>query len=257
MSTQARSGRAGGRHDCRVRLRRAIDAFAPLRCRFCDLPSDTGTGVCAVCRGELRRNGSACRRCALPLPLPGDAGTVRRRLCGDCLHAPPPLSRVLAPFVYDPALAWLIAQWKYRRDEALADTLAALWLWATAAPPAVDCLLPIPLHWRRQLWRGFNQSADLSRALALRLSIPPPAVRGGPRLRRRRRTPAQAGARRRVRRRQLRGAFELRGGVTGLRVALVDDVCTTGATAEAAATVLLHAGAREVQLWCLGRTPRR
>jgi ComF family protein len=243
-------------HMLRRQLPRAVNALGPMYCRLCDMPSDTGGAICAVCRGELQLNRVACSRCALPLvDTAATAGVPGPRWCPECLSTPPALSRVLAPLVYDPALAWLIGRWKYRRDQSLDATFAMLWLWAVATPPAVDCLLAIPLHWRRLLWRGFNQSEDLCRALQSRLAMPRCHAARGLRLRRR---PGahQAGSTRRVRLQQLQDVFSVQGSAEGLRIALVDDVCTTGATGNAAARVLLAAGAREVQLWCLARTPK-
>jgi ComF family protein len=116
-----------------------------------------------------------------------------------------------------------------------------------------DILLPTPLYWQRQLGRGFNQSHDLLEALC-QLQ---PALRRKPlaRLKRRRATAPQAGASRRERLRNLQGAFAVRGDVSNQRITLIDDVCTTGATANAIAKTLLDAGAAEVHLWCFARTP--
>ena len=229
--------------------RAARDALVPLRCRLCQAPTGTSLALCDVCRGELRCNQPCCRCCALPF-----TGSARHAatLCPACLASTPPLEKVLAPFVYEEGLAFLISRWKYQREEALVSTFAELWLHTTAGVREVDLLIPIPLHWRRLLSRGFNQSADLAEELGRRLEIP----RAHPRLlRRARATPAQARAGRSERLANLLDAFCVDGSLDGRRVALVDDVCTTGATGEAAARALRRAGAAGVQLWCLARTP--
>ena len=128
-----------------------------------------------------------------------------------------------------------------------------------------DLAIAIPLHWSRYLTRGFNQSADLLEDLidqGVDLERHAPHNRSllssrhpTPRLVRRGLTPPQTGADRKTRHRQLKEAFKVRGSFEGLRVLLIDDVCTTGATAEACASTLLSAGATEVNLWCLARTP--
>jgi len=153
--------------------------------------------------------------------------------------------------VYDESLGFLIGRWKYHREEALAATFARLWIEAAAPAPAADLLLPVPMHWRRLLWRGCNHSADLAWHLHRGGCGP---LRGPVSLQRVRATPQQAGSARARRLQNLRGAFRVRGDPRGLRIALIDDVCTTGATAETAAAALLRAGAAQVQLWCLART---
>ena len=166
---------------------------------------------------------------------------------------PPALAGVTAPVIYDEALGFLGGRWKYHGEVALVRTLARLGLDAPRDRPAVDLRLPVPLHWRRLLTRGFNQSADLAELLGKQLGLPANPRR--PLLRRVIATAAQAQASRQVRLHNLRGAFAVRGAVNGQRIALVDDVCTTGATAEAAADALLAAGAAAVYLWCIARTP--
>ena len=232
-----------------------LDAVAPRRCRLCQVIVRGDCALCGVCRGELQHNRHPCARCALPLPGPLPPATVNApaRLCPRCLAQPPQLTAVVAPFVYDEALGFLVSRWKYHGEVALAHTFARLWLDAASAPPAVDLLLPVPLHWRRLLARGFNQSADLSELLGAQLELPANPRR--PVLRRVAATPAQAQADRHERLHNLRGVFALRGSVEGRRIALVDDVCTTGATAEAAARALLNGGAAAVYLWCVARTP--
>lgn len=221
----------------------------PMRCRLCEALTGTSLALCEICRGELLPNHPCCRCCALPFQ---GSAIQAATLCPACLASTPPLEQVVAPLVYEEGLAFLVSRWKYRREENLVSTFAELWLQATDGVRDVDLLIPIPLHWRRLLSRGFNQSADLAEELARRLEIP----LAHPRLlRRTRATAAQARAGRPERLANLREAFSVDGSLDRQRVALVDDVCTTGATGEAAAHALLRAGAASVQLWCVARTP--
>jgi ComF family protein len=162
---------------------------------------------------------------------------------------------VIAPFVYDASIAFLLREWKYRGQRHLVSLAARLA--REAAPPAEDdaLWLATPLHWTRRLQRGFNQSEDLLRVLA-----PPESglLRGAgkrPRLQRTRSTPKQALASRGERRRNLADAFRVLGALEGRSVVVIDDVCTTGATAAAMARSLARAGAGPVTLWCIARTP--
>jgi predicted amidophosphoribosyltransferase len=123
-------------------------------------------------------------------------------------------------------------------------------------PPLAPChlVVPVPLHWRRRLARGYNQAERIARPLARRLGLPCVGA-----LRRRRPTPPQTALARRQRRRSVADAFapvaRHRGALAGRRVLLVDDVVTTGATLEAAARCLRRAGAAVVVAVAVARTP--
>ena len=136
----------------------------------------------------------------------------------------------------------------------LALPLSALLARALPVDERFDLVVPVPLHWRKQWRRGFNQSELLARHLAKRRGIP--AVNA---LRRKRHTAVQAGLALAGRRRNVAGAFEVRGdmNLSGKRILLVDDVMTTGATAAACASKLKQAGAQSVSLITLARVDRR
>lgn len=235
-----------------------LEGLFPNYCVLCGLRSHRPVPLCAPCEGELQTNSNCCARCAIPLPpvhieLPAEP--TPQRLCGRCLQSPPPFQRVIAPWLYCEGLAQIIHRWKFSRETRLTPLLAQLWLQQSLAPGPVDILLPVPLHWRRLWWRGFNQSELLSRQLrALAPEI------GAARLdhrsvRRCQSSSAQAGAGIAQRVANMRGAFTARGRYANLRIAIVDDVLTTGATAAALARVLHGAGASHVEVWCLARTP--
>lgn len=160
----------------------------------------------------------------------------------------------------DYAFPWdgLIAAFKFGRQPELAGVLAprlAAHLRACQAPLA-DLVLPVPLSTARLGERGYNQAWELARRVARELGRP--AWAGG--LQRWRDTPAQTTLDATARRTNLREAFlpapDLGRRLAGRHVALVDDVMTTGATVEAAAGLLRRAGAAEVSVWVLARTPR-
>ncbi|MBN7797881.1 ComF family protein [Parahaliea mediterranea] len=230
-------------------MNEVLNGLFPQYCLLCGLASHHRLPLCGPCRDELPRNTLCCPQCALPR----GAGV----LCGRCLAAPPPFDSALAPYLYDEQLALLVQRWKYHPDPRLARLMAALWLDGVARRPLpeVDLVLPVPLHWRKLLQRGFNQAGQLCAGLC----AGHPALAGLPPrpglLRRRRATAVQAGLDARQRRGNLRGAFTLRERCDNLRIALVDDVMTTGATAGEVARCLKSGGAREVHLWCLARTP--
>jgi len=217
---------------------------------------------CEVCRqwGEAALCADCIARFATPLPRCGRCGlrlALPVAVCGACLRDPPPFEHTVC--VADYGFPWdaLIAAFKFRGRPELATVLAGRLraaIAASAAPPP-QCLLPVPLAPARLAERGYNQAWELARRLAHALGVPADAQLLW--------RPAdgvhQAALGRAERQRNLVGAFMVdprrRGELAGRRVALVDDVMTTGATARAAATALLRAGAAAVDLWVVARTP--
>jgi len=197
------------------------------------------------CVAELPRITAACPRCGLPLPTAA--------LCGECLRRPPPFSRCLSPFLYQAPVSQLITRFKYEGQFSHGRALSRQLLnyLRAIAPPAVDVLLPVPLHWRRRWSRGFNQSEIIADELGRALKLPVQTRW----LSRRYSTPPQQGLDAAQRSRNQRAAFDVLGPLAGLHVALVDDVVTTGATSAELSRALLGAGAVSVQVWCLARTP--
>ncbi len=155
---------------------------------------------------------------------------------------------------YEGELRELIHLFKYERVQPLARPLGRLLSQALPRDRAFDVIVPMPLHWRKRWQRGFNQSELLARDLGRRTNI---RVKNA--LRRVRFTVAQAGLTNAKRRLNVSGAFRPRkkGALAGLRVLLIDDVMTTGATAASCARALKMAGAREVTLLTLARADRR
>jgi ComF family protein len=161
-------------------------------------------------------------------------------LCPRCRRRASTVARSRAIGPYDGPLRSIVHALKYRGCRSVAKALAGrMRRCGDEALDGVDIAVPVPLHSGRQAARGFNQAADLARHLGL------PVVDA---LRRRRATASQTDLPAARRHANVRGAFAIRRGsdVRGLRVVVVDDVSTTGATAEACARVLLEAGAREV-----------
>lgn len=153
---------------------------------------------------------------------------------------------------YAGTLRKLIHLFKYSGMRRLARPLGDL-LWdALPRDRQFDAVTAVPLHWRRRWQRGFNQSELLGKEIARRRGIPVMRV-----LRRASATRAQAGLSNAQRRENVAGAFRARRRVNGLRMLLVDDVMTTGATAGACARALKKAGARSVSLLALARVDRR
>jgi ComF family protein len=217
----------------------------PPVCVLCGAPGDGGLDLCGGCRRSLSALGPHCALCAAATPLPVEA-------CGHCLRRAPAFARVLAPYRYRAPLDWLVGRLKYQGHLSHARLLGEL-LWhhlETRAAP-VDLILPVPLHPLRLRERGFNQATEIARILARHSALPLDSAA----LARVKATAPQATLRAKARAANLRGAFAVSEPerVAGQRIALVDDVVTTGSTVEAAAKALLRAGAASVEVWCCAR----
>jgi ComF family protein len=232
---------------------RLLDGLFPHHCVLCGLRSERDKALCIGCEQEMPVNHSCCARCAIPLPCL--TGTLSANLCGRCLQSPPPFDRVIAPWLYDEYFAHLIHRWKYQREQRLTGLLASLWRQQAQFHSPVDLLVPVPLHWRRRWRRGFNQSELLCRQLQATCPELKSCTVAHRLIRRKRATAAQSGMTARERATNLKGAFTVLQPCDNLRIAIVDDVLTTGATAAAMATTLAAAGAQRIEVWCLARTP--
>lgn len=153
---------------------------------------------------------------------------------------------------YAGSLRKLIHLFKYGGVQPLAKPFGEFLVRALPRELQFDAIVPMPLHWRRRWTRGFNQSTLLAREVSKRWKIPVRNV-----IRRTRSTPAQAGLTNAKRRINVRGAFKVKTRMDGMRLLLVDDVLTTGASAAACARALKQAGAAHVSVLALARTDRR
>jgi len=231
--------------------RALLNGLFPASCQLCTQVVERDIHLCRYCERALSPNQSPCACCALPLRDP----YAEENLCIACQEASFDFDRVVAPFLYDAALAQLIGRWKYAGEHRLTPLLGDLWLSRACPGPLPDLLVPVPLHWRRRLQRGFNQAELLARHLVVRHpQLQTAQLRAGL-LTRQRAAQVQAGLGASGRGENASGAFTLNGSCDNLHIALVDDVCTTGATADAASRLLRAGGARVVDVWCLARTP--
>jgi len=195
--------------------------------------------VCAACDSDLPVLAQPrCPRCALESP--------RGEVCGRCLAEAPHYDATVAALAYRFPADALVHSLKFRGELAVAGLLAEALL-PRIAPQEVDCVVPVPLSAQRLKARGYNHAAEIARRLApakLELGL---CVRS-------RDTPPQMELPFDERRRNVRGAFRCERLLSGERVAVVDDVMTTGATLDEIAAVLKSAGASRVVNWVVTRT---
>lgn len=231
-------------------IMRRLQAFVyPSRCLLCngDQYLKAGMDICQGCLADLPRMRRACVRCATSLVSnPGAA-----EQCGRCLSDPPPFARTWCLGPYEGGLAALITGLKFNKRLENGRLLGQLLGHYLAAHP--DCrrlsLLPVPLHPARLRRRGFNQAQEIAKWAGLTAGIK--VIGDG--ARRQRNTRAQTGLGATMRRSNLAGAFVCRENLRGKRVALVDDVMTTGSTAASLAATLRRAGCNHIEVWCCAR----
>ena len=226
-----------------------LDFALPPRCAGCGEVSDEVGAFCPACWRQLEWLGNGgCQRCGMPL------GGTEAETCGRCLAAPPKLDRIRAAVAYDEIPRSVALRLKYGRKVALAQTMARYLAPLRGEWSADALLMPIPLH-RWRLWgRGFNQSGLVAQELSRRWGL---AVDCRSLVRAKRTRPLK-GMNHTQRRKAVAGAFKVArpNEIRGRTVVLIDDVLTSGSTAEACARVLRRAGASRVELLCWARVVR-
>ena len=227
-----------------------VDVALPQLCPTCREPVD-GAGLCPVCWSKLSFIAPPyCERLGIPFPFDGGPGLLSMEAIAD----PPAYHRARAAVRYDDVARKLVHALKYGDRLDLAPIMGR---WMTNAGRELtadaDLLVPVPLHWRRQWARRFNQSALLADVVgkASGLTVAHRA------LRRVKPTPQQVGLARTERALNVQGAFRARASaqreIEGRRLILVDDVLTSGATLEACARALLRAGVAQVDVLVFAR----
>jgi len=201
--------------------------------------------VCNPCYDELPWNNSACYRCANPVCAELAKGVA----CAACQASAPPFAVTVAPLLYEFPVDAAIKAMKFKRKLFYVPAFADILIQAMHDIPAdIDALLAVPLHWRRQAFRGFNQASEVAVAISRTTGLP--VLEN---VRRPRATPFQSGLVAAHRRRNLRAAFAVQGEISARHVLLVDDVITTGETCRQLAFTLLEAGVEKVSALAIAR----
>ena len=243
-----------------------MDAILPPRCGGCGIITDTTHAVCADCWAGLRFiSAPHCACCGYPFELddsaniPDGEAVDGQALCGNCLQKKPAFDCARAALVYDDHSRDYLLRFKHA-DRTDLTPLLARWLFQCGHGiwDQADVIVPVPLHRRRLLNRRYNQSGLLAASLSRMSGVPWDGLILG----RKRNTRSLGGLGPSSRKREVGGAFSIdedragRCGLDGARVVLIDDVLTTGATANACARVLKQSGAMHVSVITVARVVR-
>ena len=222
-----------------------LEWVAPPCCLLCRLEVEYRHGLCQGCWAKLPVNEIHCERCALPM--------AHESLCGHCQRCPPVFDSVIAPLCYQDPIDQMLCALKYHQQLSFARTAAGLItdMVRESGEPMPDLLIGVPMTHRAVRKRGLNQAVFLARLIGRQLGIPVKSTL----IKKLRETDRQSTLNASKRQRNLKGAFHCKGSLEDKHIALVDDILTTGATANEISRVLKVAGANRVDIWVCARTP--
>lgn len=217
----------------------------PSICVLCGSRAIKEYDLCLACAAELPRPATACHRCALPLSDPG--------ICGRCLRKTPGFDSTYAVFHYAPPVDFLIQRLKFNRKLNYARLLGSLMAVElskrySVADELPEAIIPVPLFPSRLRSRGYNQALELARPIANQLDIPIDYKS----CTRTRETVMQSDLPAKLRRRNVKGAFQTRS-IDADYVAIIDDVMTTGYTVDELARVVRSSGVKKIDIWICAR----
>lgn len=215
--------------------------------------------VCVLCRQPSDRQQDLCQACLIELPIltqtcPRCANILR---CHACLTNPPPFDRTFALWTYEPPIVQFISQLKFNQNliyarllgELLAEAVVTRWYNGQSLP---DALIPMPLHPNRLKERGYNQALELARPLAKLAQIPLDFIS----CIRIKSTLPQSIIAAEQRKNNVKEAFRVTRPLTGLHLAVIDDVITTGYTMASLCHTLKMAGAAQIDVICCAKTQK-
>jgi ComF family protein len=216
----------------------------PQHCVLCQCPvKNSQLSICTACTHDLPwQHAAVCPQCGLT--------AANNSLCGHCLKSPPAFDATHALFRYHRPIDAVLQKYKYGNALTIADLFGKLLSDNRQSGELPDLLVPMPLHPQRLQERGFNQALEIARIVARELSIPLDFDS----CKRVKLSAPQATLPLKQRVRNMRNAFVCNRRLEGMKVALVDDVMTTGASLHALAAAVRKAGAASVECWVVART---
>lgn len=219
----------------------------PIICILCGNFTKTALSICNECSTDLPFIIEACKLCGIQL--------TTTAICGACLETPPPYAATIAVFNYQYPIDKLISRLKFSGNLTVANAIGevmarTILLQLNSINDRPDCIMPIPLHPKRIVERGFNQALEIARPIAKVTRIPidfKSCYRKEP-------TQAQSLIPAHERAKNIKNAFALKKAINYRHVAILDDVVTTGSTVREFAKLLRRNGVERIQVWCCART---
>jgi len=217
-------------------------------CLLCASHDGDAFGLCKACLNSLPwHSAPQCPQCGLTTP-------IAHATCGSCLSSPPAFDATHALFSYDFPVDRMLQHYKYKNSLHLANTFATLLhrekLTQQATQSNIDLIIPMPMHPARLKERGFNQALEIAKLLSKSMQIKLDYTS----CQRTKYTPPQASLPFKERIKNIHGVFHCQKNLQGLKVAIVDDVMTTGASLNELAKTLKQAGAAHIECWAIART---
>ncbi len=221
-------------------------SLLPPSCILCGNQGMERMDLCQPCYNGLLTQGSHCYCCAKRFA----SDSADQQLCGDCQKNPPAFDKTYVPFVHQGAIRYLINHCKFEgayKNTRLLGSLLADYLANNAELP--ELIIPVPLHPKRYRQRGFNQTLEMAKIIAQRLSIPIDNncclhVKN---------TPHQISLSGKQRHKNIKNSFQMASTPKAKHIAILDDVLTTGATANELARVIKATGVSHVDVWVCAR----
>ena len=211
------------------------------KCLLCASPQANSHGLCSPCLNELPWHAStSCPQCGL---------SSSGQLCGSCISSPPDFDATHAVFLYQYPIDKMMQRYKYGNMLNISHTFGQL-LANKSTFEAIDLIMPMPMHPQRLKERGFNQALEIAKVLTKNR----PEKLDYKSVARQTLTPPQASLALKERVKNIKGAFKVNSDLAGKRIAIVDDVMTTGASLNELAKTLKKAGASHVECWVIART---
>lgn len=231
-------------------LRKTITkTLFPARCLLCRLPADQSHDICSACMITLPFYTHGCLQCGAVMAIKIPSDTV----CGKCLANAHAVDRTISLFDYEPPISNLLARLKFKGDLSVAPLFSQLWqdciqkYYTKDTLP--DCILPVPLHLKRLKERGFNHALEIAKPIARHLKIRCD-IKTCIRIKN---TAAQSSLPARKRQQNIKHAFALSCVPPFKKVAILDDVMTTGGTVHEISQLLKKSGVERIDVWCCAR----
>lgn len=240
-------------------IKRILEIIYPRRCILCrqTRPSETNSALdlCLNCQKDLLLIKSSCFQCGIPLPH-----TKPEQLCGQCLQHKTSFDHTISIYHYQNPLVWLIQEMKFHRQPAIAHLLGQLMakqlrdLLPLNSSSLPEVVIPVPLYYKREHQRGFNQSEELAKRISNTINRPIDnqyIERHSP-------GQQQSGLNAKQRRKNVKGIFTIKNKKQKRykHVAIVDDVMSTGSTVDEIAKTLKKSGVEKVDIWILARASK-